>query len=805
MNKLQQDHQVYIPVDDQVQEDRWVSFLSGNGIPLTNFHFLHILTETAWTRDYGPCFVWDANNEMGVVNYTCYHGYWDDRLPESFAALYGINYYESGLRHVGGNFYPGAYGRAFSSTHVYESNPTMTKAELDATMESYFGIENYHTIAPKDICHHDTWAKPANPETLIVADFPEYDVIRHAQAEDTVAHYSSLESPWGRPYRIHRFPMMSKAVGQDNYRPYLNCLISNKQVFVPVHNHADDAIAIGVFQGAFPGYEVIGVLAENDGWLASLHCRTRNFVKREQIRLYPFPPGDTEETGAGYPVTAEVTPPNGSALLGGYPVIHWTTTGGVPFAEVVMAPTGQPDEYTAEIPLQPLDTTVSFYIEARDDGSRETIYPLVAPDGMMTFQVREDSSAPVISRHVPLRSASATQWPATVRTLCKDDMTTPEVKAEYSINGVPQVDVSLSREDICYWYSEALAGTVSPGDVVSYRLVATDNAASPNEAIMPRVGSYFCPVSGPGSIAVVDLCSRPYTTPFLLDALGDLGIPYHHYDAWPTDWSLHDIWFICLGLFADNYVLSASEAANIVTALQAGNHIYLEGGNTWCDDPEKGTLNQWFGVQEGSSGEDMKYVSGAAGSLVEGLTLKYAGEDLLMDVVDAVSPAERLFASSGNNCRAVIQDAGSFRTIASAFSLGGLLDGDWPETRKEILVRYLEFFGVDIGLYVGAEARIAMGVPVSIKGDPGDLYQLLGSWAEGYRHTGYGTLRLDSAHLSRLRQGVIPASGVAEFPLRVPGHPGQAGFEFHLQAVVGEALNPIQAQFTNREILTLRE
>ncbi|MHC4945442.1 MAG: agmatine deiminase family protein [Planctomycetota bacterium] len=805
VNELQKDHQVYIPVDDQAQEDKWIVFLINNGIPPTNIHFLHIMTDTIWTRDYGPWFIWDANNMMGIVNYTCHSGYWDDLFPYHFAEEFRIKYYESGLYHVGGNYYPNGYGRAFSSTHVYQWNPSKTKAEVDAAMLAFYGIENYHTVAPKDIWHHDTWGKPANPETLVIVDFPEDDIIRHAQADGMVACYATLESPWGRPYKILRLPMFPKTPGSTTYRPYMNSLISNKQVFVPIHDCPDDAIALSVLQAAFVGYDLVGVIAKECEWRDAIHCRTRNFVKREQIRMYPYPPGDTEETGAGYPVKAEVIPPNGATLLAGYPVILWTATGGEPFLDVVMTPTGQPNEYTADIPAQSLDTTVSFYIEARDDGGLEAIYPMVAPDGMMSFKVRADTEAPVLSRLVPSRSASAGQWPPLIRTLCKDDMATPEVYVEYSINGVPQADVSLTREALCYWYSGTLEGTAYAGDVVSYRVHATDSAASPNNATMPPLGKYFCPLSGPGSVAVVNLCGRPYTAPFLLDALGDLGVPHHYYSSWPTDWSEHDVWFICLGVFADNYVLSAGEANDIVSALQNGKHIYLEGGNTWSDDPEKDTLGAVFSVKGLINWESMNQVTGIAGSLMDGLDLKYVGEDLQMDVIKPLSPAEKLFECTGGKCRTVIYDAGGYRTVASTFALGGLLDGDWPSTRKEILVRYLEFFGVKVDLYTGMEARMAQPLSLNIKGASGEIYLLLGSLAENHVKTGYGTFRLDQDYLFYFWHGVIPSSGIEELSLYIPQIPEYAGFEVHLQAVKGKALTPSQSKLTNREILTLIE
>jgi hypothetical protein len=76
-----------------------------------------------------------------------------------------------------------------------------------------------------------------------------------------------------------------------------------------------DAKALAVFQEAFPGYEIVGVDHDGCGFNDALHCRTRNFVKRDALRIYPDPPGDTEDTAAGYEVRAEVIREFFSALL----------------------------------------------------------------------------------------------------------------------------------------------------------------------------------------------------------------------------------------------------------------------------------------------------------------------------------------------------------------------------------------------------------------------------------------------------------------------------------------------------------
>ncbi len=812
MDELQARTKVYVPVDDASQETWWRNQLNAHGIPLTNFEFLYIPTATIWTRDYGPFFAWDGNGELTIVDYDSWgYGGDDDLFPSRFAARFGIDYYDSTLKHVGGNWYPLGLRTAFSSTMAYWANWEYTHAELDVLWEDYYGIQDYHTapVTGWTIQHHDTYGKPANPETILVGQFPE-DSEHHLYGEGMAEHYATLESPWGRPYRVLRIPMFSMVPGNPwlAFRPYLNALVSNGQVYVPITNHPDDQVALQVYAEAFPGYEIVAVDHGGCGWGDALHCRTRNFVDADAIRIDAYPPGDTEETSAGHPVRARVIPPQPAALLAGYPVIRWTDTGGAPFNDVVMSPTGTADEYAASIPAQALGTRIDFYVEARDDAGHLAQYPLVAPAGMLSFEVRQDTEAPVLSRFLPARSAGAGTWPPTIRLLCKDDVAQAEVSVECEIDGVPQPPVLLSREQGSYWYSGTLPGTATAGSVATYRVLATDGALSPNSASLPPSGEVYCPVEARVEIGLVELGSWSRTAPFVAEVLGGLGIPVTHYRAWPTDWSEHDVWILDLGVTPDNHILTTAQANELVAALQAGGSIWLESSDAWCYDDSGPILRPWFGVAYGGDGGNLEdALVGQSGTAVAGLTLPYRGENAYMDELGASAGALVCFRSdSDGNGRAVTHDAGSYRSIASAFPLGGLQDQVWPETRKEILLRHLEFLGVGgVELFAAAEGVVGTRVPIRIHGNAGEVYRLFRAPGEGYMWTPYGLLRLDRQDTTPLAVGTIPSSGVAEELLGIPPNASLVGEEIHLQALVGTSMLPGVAELTNREIVRIVE
>lgn len=138
MNELRKTNDVYVITQNQ---SWWVSWLTSNGIPTTNFHYLNAPTNTWWVRDYGPWFVWDGNHDFGLVD-NIYNRPrpLDDVIPGAIAAAYGIPYYGMDLIHTGGNYYTDGYGNAWSARLVYQENPTKTKSQVDQLMADYLGI-----------------------------------------------------------------------------------------------------------------------------------------------------------------------------------------------------------------------------------------------------------------------------------------------------------------------------------------------------------------------------------------------------------------------------------------------------------------------------------------------------------------------------------------------------------------------------------------------------------------------------------------------------------------------------------------
>jgi len=93
------------------------------------------------------------------------------------------------------------------------------------------------------------------------------------------------------------------------------------------------------------------------------------------VQLDHMPLDNTQDSAQARPVVTAATALGGSITS---VKLHWSVDGGA-FGEAAMAPTGNPDEYAAEIPAQPCGSEVRYYLTAEDDRGFSGAYPVGAP------------------------------------------------------------------------------------------------------------------------------------------------------------------------------------------------------------------------------------------------------------------------------------------------------------------------------------------------------------------------------------------------------------------------------------------
>lgn len=226
-----------------------------------------------------------------------------------------------------------------------------------------------------------------------------------------------------------------------------------------------------------------------------------------------------------------------------------------------------------------------------------------------------------------------------------------------------------------------------------------------------QTSDLFNVVVGQIPVAVIDLDLNHNSGPSLQSALISNSVFAEYKTAMPADLSNYSTLFVCLGVSTKKHVLTTNEGQLLAAFLDAGGRLYMEGGDTWYYDPKTAVHSKFKanGVMDGSN--DLSSENGQAGQFTEGLAFTYNGDNEFIDHVSANAPAFNLFKNATPlYISAVAYDAGTYRTIASAFEFGGLANGDSPSTRNEYMRRIIEFFGILASPYTAN----FMGSPINI-------------------------------------------------------------------------------------------
>ena len=136
--------------------------------------------------------------------------------------------------------------------------------------------------------------------------------------------------------------------------------------------------------------------------------------------------------------------------------------------------------------------------------------------------------------------------------------------------------------------------------------------------------------------------------------------------------------FLFLGVFGfGNHILAENETSELISLLENGGKIYMEGTDTWHFNPQT-SLHDWFGVEgipEAPLADgDLGNIIGTEGSFTDGMAFEYMGENSFVD---------RLLPSGGVSILQNVDPAYVtavayedqniyYRTIASTHQLGGL-------------------------------------------------------------------------------------------------------------------------------------
>ncbi|MBD3234456.1 MAG: T9SS type A sorting domain-containing protein [candidate division Zixibacteria bacterium] len=371
--EMSEDVMVTTICSSQSQEDYIRSQYQSHNVNMDNVQFIHAPTDTYWTRDYGPWFIF-SDEDIGIVD----HIYNrprpnDDQIPWEIGDEWNIPVYGMDLEHTGGNHMSDGLGMSMSTELVYNENPDKTPAEIDAIMYQYLG--NDYTVLDYveywGIHHIDCWAKFLSPATILVKDVPQSDP-SYDELNDRAEQLSQQMSAWGRPYNVVRVYCPSGTA-------YTNSLILNDKVLVPIFNNSWDDEAIETYQNAMPGYEVLGFTGS---WLDNdaLHCRAMGVPDVEMLHIAHVPLPDEVPAGESYEIAALIQDCSYAGLINDSLKVYYSVNGGV-WNSVPMTVGGDPDSFYGYIPEQPAGSRIAYYLKAADYSGRVETHPYIGQPG----------------------------------------------------------------------------------------------------------------------------------------------------------------------------------------------------------------------------------------------------------------------------------------------------------------------------------------------------------------------------------------------------------------------------------------
>lgn len=375
--------------------------LQNAGVNMDHINFVVGSIDSYWTRDFGPWFILDGNDEFGVADFTYNRPSRpnDDAHMAIMANYLGVNHFDFPIVHTGGNYMSDGYGTAASTNLVMEENDDLTEAQIRQYCFDYLGIDNYHfTIDPQGdyIAHIDCWGKFLAPDKILIAQLP-VGASRYQEYEDVANYFANATTPWGNKYKVYRVFEPGSMVSNAR-TPYTNSLILNDHVFVPVTGTTYDNDAIEVYRNAMPGYTIVPIMEKTSTpWenTDALHCRTHEIPDQQMLRITHYPTLGAQPYAPEFTISANFKVLSQQSLITDSVRIYYRTIRNddtTAWTSTAMTLAGG-EQWTGEISGITDTCEVQYYLFAKDQSGRREFYPYIGEPDPFIFTVSPNTNS----------------------------------------------------------------------------------------------------------------------------------------------------------------------------------------------------------------------------------------------------------------------------------------------------------------------------------------------------------------------------------------------------------------------------
>ncbi|MES2606111.1 MAG: agmatine deiminase family protein [Pseudomonadota bacterium] len=233
-----------------------------------------------WCRDYGPVAI-GAGKLLQLLDFQ-FNGWGDkydagldndinQRLSSHWLAPLKTVKYEL----EGGSIETDGQGTLLTTVHCLldsNRNNDFTKEQVEKFVLEQLGLDRVLWISEGALLgddtdsHIDNLVRFCSPNTIAYAACSRADDVHYEPMQKMKAQVEALRQPDGKPYKLQAIEIPTAQFDDDGKRlpaSYVNFLILNQAVIVPVFGCEEDAIALAGIQRCFPGKRIVPVPGGN--------------------------------------------------------------------------------------------------------------------------------------------------------------------------------------------------------------------------------------------------------------------------------------------------------------------------------------------------------------------------------------------------------------------------------------------------------------------------------------------------------------------------------------------------------------
>jgi agmatine deiminase len=254
-----------------------------------------IPTVDVWIRDYGPTFLTRKGTERGLAFNDWIFNAWgkkyesyarDDRIATEISKLLHVPVFEVGIVLEGGSIDVNGRGACLTTEQCLlntNRNPRLQRSEIEQILGNYLNVDRIIWLGAGIVGddtdgHIDDIARFVNPYTVVCSVEKDSRDENYIPLRENFERLQSAEDQDGHKLTVIPLPSPGRVVHEGTRLPasYANFYIANGVVLVPIYNHSNDELALGILAELFPDRKVIGIpCAPLVVGLGAIHCVTQ--------------------------------------------------------------------------------------------------------------------------------------------------------------------------------------------------------------------------------------------------------------------------------------------------------------------------------------------------------------------------------------------------------------------------------------------------------------------------------------------------------------------------------------------------